>query len=129
MKLNKIEFFLMNNPVRAALQKKEAQKMRALSQLKKGAVVLEIGSGRGVGTKLIKKYFQPQKITAIDLDLKMIVIAKKRNKDPSITFQVGDAAKLPFENKQFDAVFDFGIIHHIPNWKDCLKELKRVLKQ
>ena len=25
-------------------------------------------------------------------------------------------------------MFDLGVIHHIPNWKDCLKELKRVLK-
>ncbi len=23
---------------------------------------------------------------------------------------------------------DFGIIHHIPNWRDCLKELYRVVK-
>ncbi|MCK4263620.1 MAG: methyltransferase domain-containing protein, partial [Candidatus Aminicenantes bacterium] len=33
-----------------------------------------------------------------------------------------------YENNQFDAIFDFGIIHHIPNWKACLKELKRILK-
>jgi ubiquinone/menaquinone biosynthesis C-methylase UbiE len=39
-----------------------------------------------------------------------------------------DASKLDFPDNHFDAVFDFGIIHHIPNWKDCIQELKRVLK-
>jgi ubiquinone/menaquinone biosynthesis C-methylase UbiE len=39
-----------------------------------------------------------------------------------------DASKLDFPDGHFDAVFDFGIIHHIPNWKDCIQELKRVLK-
>lgn len=39
-----------------------------------------------------------------------------------------DASKLRFADESFDAVFDFGIIHHIPNWRDCLRELSRVLK-
>ncbi len=38
-----------------------------------------------------------------------------------------DAAKLNFPDNSFDAVFDFGIIHHIPNWNDCISEMKRVL--
>ncbi len=57
----------------------------------------------------------------------MIELAKK-NHGASATFLVMDAAKLDFPDKSFDAVFDFGIIHHIPNWKDCLNEMKRVLK-
>jgi ubiquinone/menaquinone biosynthesis C-methylase UbiE len=39
-----------------------------------------------------------------------------------------DASKLVFPNESFDAIFDFGIIHHIPNWKNCIGELRRVLK-
>ena len=58
----------------------------------------------------------------------MIKIAQKRHKDASISFKVMDASNLDFPDKQFDAVFDFGIIHHIPDWRDCLYELKRVIK-
>lgn len=130
MLMNKVEFTLMDNPVRAFVQDRiEMQRIRQLVQLEKDTVVLEIGCGNGHGTKLIKRYFNPKKIVAVDLDSKMIAIAKRNNTDPSITFTVGDAANLStIPDKSFDAVFDFGIVHHIPNWQDCLDELKRVLK-
>ena len=63
----------------------------------------------------------------IDLDEKMIKKALKRDIQ-NATFDVMDASKLDFIDDQFNAVFDFGIIHHIPNWKECILELKRVLK-
>ena len=119
----------MNNPLRALIQEYiEIKELRKLSQLSVGLKVLEIGCGNGWGTKLIKKYFNPSEIQAIDLDPKMINIAKKRNSDSKIKFSVADATKLPFKENTFDAIFDFGIIHHIPDWKNCLGELKRVLK-
>lgn len=129
MKLNKIEFWTMNNRLRAFIQDKiEIKRLRKLSTLPKNKVILEIGCGNGVGTKLIKKHFAPKKIHAIDLDAKMITLAKQKNQNSSNTFQVADATLLPFKDNSFDAIVDFGVIHHIPNWKDALKEMKRVLK-
>ena len=58
----------------------------------------------------------------------MIAKAKRKNIDGSISFHVKSATALGFKSNSFDALFDLGVIHHIPNWKDCLKELKRVLK-
>jgi ubiquinone/menaquinone biosynthesis C-methylase UbiE len=129
MKLNKLEFMAMNNPIRAFVQEKyELNILRAMTSLKGMESVLEIGCGNGTGTKLIKKYFAPKNITAIDLDEKMIELARKRNTDPSISYTLMDASTLDFPDEQYDAIFDFGIIHHVPDWKGCLKELKRVLK-
>ena len=129
MKLNKLEFFAMNNPIRAAIQEHyELPMLKNMITVNGIDRALEIGCGNGHGTKLIKKYFAPRNIVGIDLDERMIRLAKKRNKDQSISFLVMDASKLNFPDKHFDAIFDFGIIHHIPNWKDCLNELKRVLK-
>lgn len=129
MKLNNLEFLLMNNPIRAYVQENyELPILRKMISLDKFESILEIGCGSGNGTKIIKKYFNPRRITAIDLDEKMIKIAKEKNNDANINFTVGDASKLNFPDKEFDAVFDFGIIHHIPNWKECISELKRVLR-
>jgi ubiquinone/menaquinone biosynthesis C-methylase UbiE len=129
MKLNHLEFLLMNNPLRAYIQ--ENYELPAFIKhlgAEKFDSVLEIGCGNGNGTRLIRKYFNPLHITAIDLDEKMIRIAQRKNQDPQTVFQVMDAAKLSFADQSFDAIFDFGIIHHIPNWKTCIAELKRVLK-
>ncbi len=129
MKLNKIEFIAMNNPIRAVIQEYyELPILRNMITIDNIDKALEIGCGNGHGSKLIKKYFNPRNILSIDLDEKMIKLAEKKNNDQSISFLQMDASKLNFPDKYFDAIFDFGIIHHIPNWKDCLNELKRVLK-
>ena len=120
---------VMNSPVRSFIQERYQLRILRSMRLKKSfQSVLEIGCGNGNGTKLIKKYFAPDKITAIDLDEKMIGIAQKRNKDSTVIFKIMDASNLDFPDNQFDAIFDFGIIHHIPDWRECLHELKRVLK-
>jgi ubiquinone/menaquinone biosynthesis C-methylase UbiE len=129
MILNKIEFLVINSRVRAYLQNRfELKGIRGLSSLPPNKVALEIGCGNGIGARLIKEYFSTLKIYAIDLDQRMIDMAKRNNRDNSIIFELGDATKLRFKDGQFDAVFDFGVIHHIPNWEDCIRELKRVLK-
>lgn len=127
MIMNKVEFWLMNNPVRSIIQRFETKRMRDMTTYT-GGNVLEIGCGQGVGTRLINKYFQPVNITAIDLDPKMIQCAKKKVTDANVTFQKGDVSKLTFKNSSFDAVFDYGILHHVKNWKEALNELHRVLK-
>lgn len=130
MKLNRLEFYLMNNPLRAFIQERyELPILRKMVSEKGLDCVLEIGCGNGTGTRLINKYFSPGNITAIDLDEKMIQIAAKNNRSENISFIVMDASRLDFPDNTFDAIFNFGIIHHIPNWKECLHELKRVLKK
>jgi ubiquinone/menaquinone biosynthesis C-methylase UbiE len=129
MKLNKLEFIAMNSSIRSIIQERYELRILLSMRLKKNfQSVLEIGCGNGNGTKLINKYFAPDNITAVDLDGKMIKIAQKRNKDSTVIFKIMDASNLDLPDNQFDAIFDFGIIHHIPDWRECLKELKRVLK-
>jgi len=129
MILNKLEFLLMNNVVRGFIRDKyEAKNLKNASQLPKNKVILEIGCGDGSGSQSIQKYFHPKKIHGIDLDPCMIEVADRRKGSQNVSFSVGDIEKLKFKNNQFDAIVDFGIIHHVPNWKKGLKELKRVLK-
>ena len=119
----------MNNPLRELIQERyEIPILRRMITNESFYDALEIGCGNGHGTRLIKKYFNPAKIEAIDLDKRMISIAQKRNGDNSINFRAMDAAKLEYPDNSFDIVFDFGIIHHIPNWRDCIFELARVSK-
>ena len=41
---------------------------------------------------------------------------------------VGDATYIASATGSYDAVFDFGVIHHIRDWRSALAEVARVLK-
>lgn len=131
MKLNAIEKALMNNPMRALLQRHyEAPLMEKLGGRTEGLRVLEIGCGRGVGTQIIFERFGAREVHAFDLDPEMIDQAKARLTGYSpdqLKLFVGDAAAVQEDDSSFDAVFDFGIIHHVPEWPRAVAEVARVL--
>ena len=132
MKLNTVEKALLNNPVRAALQRRyEGALLQRLGGTIAGKRVLEIGCGRGVGTEIIFERFRARQVHAFDLDADMIEQARNRlSRYPSdrLKLYVGDATEIDEPEHSFDAVFDFAIIHHIPNWRDAISEVARVLK-
>jgi ubiquinone/menaquinone biosynthesis C-methylase UbiE len=131
MKLNAVEKALMNNPARAALQRRyEAPLLRRMGGDVSGLRVLEIGCGRGVGTEIILRDFGAAHVTAFDLDPEMVKLAQKRlaRHDGRVHLAVGDAAAIQAPDDSFDAVFDFAIIHHVPDWQRAVSEVRRVLR-
>ena len=132
MKLNRVEKALMNNPVRALVQRRyEAVLMERLGERIEGQRVLEIGCGRGVGTEIIFERFGAREVDAFDLDPDMIAQAQRRLSAYSsdrLRLFVGDAAAINAEDASYDAVFDFGIVHHVPDWQQAVKEISRVLR-
>jgi ubiquinone/menaquinone biosynthesis C-methylase UbiE len=132
MKLNFAEQLLVNNPVRAMVQRfYEGPLLRNMGGAAKGGAVLEIGCGRGVGIEVILRQFAPAHVCGVDLDPFQIERARKRLQgkyDGRFTLMQGDAERLPCPDKSFDAVFDFGVLHHVPNWQQGIAEIRRVLK-
>jgi ubiquinone/menaquinone biosynthesis C-methylase UbiE len=132
MKMNRTEKFLMNNPIRASFQRwVEAPILERLGGRTEGMRVLEVGCGRGVGTQLIFERFGAREVYAIDLDIDMIEKARKRlDKYPPerLMLSAGDVTAIDVADESFDAVFNFAIIHHVPNWQAAVAEIRRVLK-
>ncbi len=131
MILGRLEFLLMNNPVRAAIQRHfEGRRFLRMGGALPGARVLEIGCGRGVGAGVILDVFGAAEVDAFDLDPRMVALAQRRlaSRGQKVRLWIGDAAAINAPNAVYDAVFDFGIIHHVPNWRVVLAEVHRVLK-
>lgn len=131
MRLNCLEYMLMNNPVRAAIQRRfEAGRLLEMGGRMEGEVALEIGCGRGVGAELVLDVFGAPRVDAFDLDPRMVGRARKRlsQRCARAHLWVGDVSAISAADETYDAVFDFGIIHHVPQWKDALAEVSRVLK-
>lgn len=131
MKLNAVEKALMNNPARAALQHHyEARVLERLGGRLNGGRALEIGCGRGVGAEVILERFGADHVVAFDLDPDMVERARRRlaRYGPRVTLSVGDATTIAEPDASFDAVFDFGIVHHVPDWRAAIGEVRRVLR-
>lgn len=131
MRLNRAETLLMNNPLRAAIQRHfEAKRLLAMGGPVHGGTTLEIGCGRGVGCELILEGFGAARVDAFDLDPLMIERARRRlaARSHSVRLWTGDVTKIDAADAVYDAVFDFGILHHVPHWRDALREIWRVLR-
>lgn len=131
MLLNRVEKALMNNPVRASVQRHlEVRRLKKLGGTLRGGAALEVGCGRGVGTRLILDEFGAERVDAFDLDPHMVELARRRlaSQGDRVRLWVGDVARIEAADATYDAVFDFGIIHHVPDWRPALAEIHRVLK-
>ena len=131
MKLNWAERWAVNNSLRVIQQRLEMRWLRKNSDFKPGALVLEVGCGRGAGARLILQQFHPAFLQAMDLDIGMIRKARdylSQESGKRISFYVGDAFRLPYKDETLDALFGFGVLHHIPDWQSALLEIARVLK-
>ena len=132
MRLGKTEFYAMNNPVRRCIQKygefrlfKKFLKKHKINL--SGKVIIDAGCGSGYSSKLIRDAFNPSELIAFDIMPEQIAIARKRY--AGITFKIGDLTQMQIPDGTADAVFVFGILHHIPEWRKALKNISGFLKQ
>jgi len=127
MRLSDIEFKAMNNPLRRFLQKHiEFRNFRWLGLTDKHKNILEIGCGSGYGAILLST-LEPSSYVGIDLMPEQISLTGKWNL-PGYTFRVMDAADMKeISSMSKDIIVVFGILHHIPRWREAIKECRRVL--
>lgn len=98
----------------------------AISGIKGGGKVLEIGCGAGAMIRGIKYYRPDLEVYGVDFCKRSLDYAKKYSS--GVKFVYGDIFKLPFGSNSFDAVVDFDVLEHLENLPKALKEVKRVLK-
>ncbi|MEA3397088.1 MAG: class I SAM-dependent methyltransferase [Chloroflexota bacterium] len=99
---------------------------------------LEIGCGQGAVTRLLVEQYGAR-VVASDYDPAQVALAQERLADlgEQVEFRVVDARAMPFDAAQFDGVFSFQVLHHIPGgpsrvqsrgWRQVVAETARVLK-
>jgi ubiquinone/menaquinone biosynthesis C-methylase UbiE len=129
MKLNWAERWAVNNPLRVLQQRVEIRRLKGLRLLKPGSVALEIGCGRGAGAGILLKEFPLARLIAMDLDMGMVRKAQAHlHAQQRIFLLAGDVTFIPIKAGSVDAVFGFGVLHHVVAWRSGLREIARVLK-
>jgi len=131
MRLDRFEFTAMNIAPRRWVQKyiefaifKNFLKQNGIDL--SGKAILDGGCGSGYSTKLIVDKFHPSYLLALDYMPEQIRLAKKRHLN--VDLKVGDLTSIDAAGVTFDAVFVFGVLHHIPEWRKALQQISAVLK-
>jgi demethylmenaquinone methyltransferase/2-methoxy-6-polyprenyl-1,4-benzoquinol methylase len=104
-------------------------KVVLLSGAKEGNIVLDVCTGTGSQAFAFGKLGCD--VIGMDLSEDMLKIAEKRNRYNNVKFGIADAARLPFENKQFDFSVISLALHDMPRQArdQTLQEMKRVSRK
>jgi len=102
--------------------------VRALD-LPRGARVLEIGCGRGMALPVLAQQLRPARLVGIDVDAALLAEADLRLRQTATRAEliVADVRRLPFSDRDFDLVIDFGTCFHVARSDDALREVARTL--
>lgn len=95
-----------------------------------GKTVLDYGCGSGENCVLLAQ--NGAEAVGVDISPDLIELAEKRVSlhgfEDRVSFRVGSAHELPFEDETFDVVFGMSILHHL-DLKLSSDEVFRVLKK
>ena len=104
----------------------------ALSNIREGDVVLDLGSGAGFDAFLaVKKVGDSGKVIGIDFTEDMIEKSREladKYGYKNVEFRLGDIENLPFENESVDIIISNCVINLAPDKLKVFKEAYRVLK-
>lgn len=94
--------------------------------------VLDIGTGSGWMAIVLAK--AGLRVTTVDIDREALQRAKERASTEGdsvfkrIRFEDADATRLPYKDRQFDAVFSFDSMHHMSDCQAVIQEMQRICK-
>lgn len=104
----------------------------AISSLKEGEVVLDLGSGGGFDAFLAsRKVGKTGKVIGVDMTDAMITKAREnatKGNFVNVEFRKGDIEKLPVEDSSVDTIFSNCVINLTPHKEKVFQEAYRVLK-
>jgi ubiquinone/menaquinone biosynthesis C-methylase UbiE len=95
-----------------------------------GSLVLDAGCGVGDHTVRIARHG----LECVGVDISEAILREARAKiaaeglDQSVSFQPEKLERLSFPDDHFDHIHCRGVLMHIPDWEQALRELCRVLK-
>ena len=90
--------------------------------------VLDVGCGAGALTFALGKNPAISKIVGVDPSGSFLTYARSKTDDSRISFQEGDAQKLPFTDGAFDCCLALLVMSFIADAPKAAREMRRVMR-
>jgi SAM-dependent methyltransferase len=100
----------------------------AFAGVGEGASVLDVGCGTGSLSVILAETTKAARIVGIDLSAPFVEYARAHDADPRLTFEIGDAQALPYEDATFDAALALLVVNFIPDARKAAGEMRRVTR-
>ena len=115
-----------SGPIGRLIAETQEQQIAAFLAPLEGRRILDVGSGTGRAAIALAK--RGAIVTAVDASAEMLEVAARRAEEAQVhvTFGRGDAHRLEFPDRAFDAVVCLRVLMHTPDWRASLGELCRV---
>lgn len=110
------------------VQKRIAAELLAIiaSQKISPKKILDVGTGTGEMAFLLHEEFLDANITGCDVAPGMIESARKKTKNPALSFDLADCESLPYPDKTFDLVASSSTFQWVEDLESAFSEIRRV---
>jgi ubiquinone/menaquinone biosynthesis C-methylase UbiE len=105
--------------------------MRALARRPPRGVLVDLGCGPGYLAARISRRYPAVEVIGIDVNPDMLAAARRnwpKPAYPNLSFVFGDAGRLPLAGGRVDTVVTSVSLHHWPDPRAALAEVRRVLE-
>lgn len=103
--------------------------LQAIRRAHELSSVLDVGCGSGALTAELAERVPLAAVDAIDIAEGMLDLAAERHAHPQVSYYVGDAEEIPFEDKAFELAFCNFVLQWCPEPVQALGEMRRVLRR
>lgn len=129
MAMTRFEKRFVNREKKAQRNVKKVEQYLQKLDVEKIHQVLELGCGIGAVSAYLSNEYEME-VYGTDFDPDQIEIARSiYPQNEKLQFGIEDASNLSCDDNNFDLVISQNVFHHIPNWRNAIREVQRVLKK
>jgi len=122
----RFEDMRFSGPIGQLIAETQAREILSFLAPIAGRRVLDVGTGTGRAAIALAR--AGAVVTGIDASREMLAVAERRAREEgvAVAFTPGDAHRIDFPDRSFDAVVCLRVLMHTPDWRALLGELCRV---
>lgn len=91
--------------------------------------VLDVGAGTGVLAEAVAAFAPASRVMGVDPAPSYVAFAQANRATERISFQVGDARQMRFDDRTFDRTLSMLVVNFVPDPDAALLEMRRVTRR